>query len=72
MQIALGCQFLRVANFAEALAEGRGRRAGGSGGWQSGVWCHKRVIRVKYETVQASSLRRGDIVRVECDEQNSW
>ncbi len=71
VQIALWLWFtVLFANFAEALAEGRGKaRADSLKAGSQGLSARKQVAPGKYETVQASSLRRGDIVRVECGEQ---
>ncbi len=69
LQIALWLWFtVLFANFAEALAEGRGRaradslRAGGRG------LMARRRVGDGYETVPAASLRRGDVVRVQAGE----
>ncbi len=71
VQIALWLWFtVLFANFAEALAEGRGKaRADSLKAGSQGLSARKQIAPGQYETVTASSLRRGDIVRVECGEQ---
>jgi len=68
-QIALWLWFtLLFANFAEALAEGRGKaRADSLKTGSQGLQARRRQGE-QYEMVPASSLRRGDIVRVEAGE----
>lgn len=70
VQIALWLWFtVLFANFAEALAEGRGKaradslRAGGEG-----VTARRRGADGAFETVPAGQLRAGDVVRVEAGE----
>ena len=71
LQIALWLWFtVLFANFAEALAEGRGKaRADSLKAGSQGLSARKQTRPGHYTTVAASSLRRGDIVRVECGEQ---
>ncbi|MDO9322859.1 MAG: potassium-transporting ATPase subunit KdpB [Pseudomonas sp.] len=71
VQIALWLWFtVLFANFAEALAEGRGKaRADSLKAGSQGLSARKLISPGKYQTVAASSLRRGDVVRVECGEQ---
>lgn len=71
VQIALWLWFtVLFANFAEALAEGRGKaRADSLKAGSQGLSARKQTSPGHYTTVAASSLRRGDIVRVECGEQ---
>ncbi|MBM7062167.1 potassium-transporting ATPase subunit KdpB [Pseudomonas sp. UL073] len=70
VQIALWLWFtVLFANFAEALAEGRGKaradslRAGGKG-----LMARRQLAAGEYQAVAASQLRKGDIVRVEAGE----
>jgi len=65
VQIALWLWFtVLFANFAEALAEGRGKaRADSLKAGSLGLNAHRKNGQ-QFETVAASSLRRGDIVRV--------
>ena len=57
------------ANFAEALAEGRGKaRADSLKAGSQGLSARRRTATGQFETVAASSLRRGDRVRVEVGE----
>jgi K+-transporting ATPase ATPase B chain len=67
VQIALWLWFtVLFANFAEALAEGRGKaRADSLKIGSQGLEARRRTASGSYETVLASSLRKGDIVRVE-------
>lgn len=69
VQIALWLWFtLLFANFAEALAEGRGKaRADSLKAGSQGLGA-RRQKGEQFETVAASSLRSGDIVRVEAGE----
>mgnify|MGYP003417969006 FL=1 len=71
VQIALWLWFtVLFANFAEALAEGRGKaRADSLKAGSQGLTARKQIAPGQYASVPASSLRRGDIVRVECGEQ---
>jgi len=71
VQIALWLWFtVLFANFAEALAEGRGKaRADSLKAGSQGLSARKQTSPGHYTIVAASSLRRGDIVRVECGEQ---
>src|SRR3989344_7226936 len=65
-QIALWLWFtVLFANFAEALAEGRGKARADSLKAGSEGLNARRKNGQQFETVAASSLRRGDIVRVE-------
>lgn len=70
IQIALWLWFtVLFANFAEALAEGRGKaRADSLKAGSQGLNARKRVGPERYQAVAASELRRGDIVRVEAGE----
>ncbi|MET1079877.1 MAG: potassium-transporting ATPase subunit KdpB [Pseudomonas sp.] len=70
LQIALWLWFtVLFANFAEALAEGRGRaRADSLKAGSQGLAARLQEGPGQYRQVAASSLRRGDIVRVECGE----
>ncbi|WP_339516551.1 potassium-transporting ATPase subunit KdpB [Pseudomonas sp. RL_15y_Pfl2_60] len=71
VQIALWLWFtLLFANFAEALAEGRGKaRADSLKAGSQGLKARRQTQPGVYESVAASELRRGDIVRVEAGEQ---
>jgi potassium-transporting ATPase ATP-binding subunit len=53
------------ANFAEAMAEGRGKAQAATLRRAKGETTAVRLVSGKQETVNASSLRAGDIVRVE-------
>ncbi|HSC82032.1 MAG TPA: potassium-transporting ATPase subunit KdpB [Pseudomonas sp.] len=69
VQIALWLWFtVLFANFAEALAEGRGKARADSLKAGSQGLNARRQKGQQFETVLASSLRRGDIVRVEAGE----
>ena len=70
VQIALWLWFtVLFANFAEALAEGRGKaRADSLKAGSQGLSARRRAASGQFETVAASSLRRGDLVRVEVGE----
>ncbi|MFI8382681.1 potassium-transporting ATPase subunit KdpB [Pseudomonas sp. NPDC079086] len=69
VQIALWLWFtVLFANFAEALAEGRGKARADSLKAGSQGLNARRKNGQQFETVAASSLRRGDIVRVEAGE----
>ncbi|KRW59811.1 potassium-transporting ATPase subunit KdpB [Pseudomonas sp. TTU2014-080ASC] len=69
VQIALWLWFtLLFANFAEALAEGRGKARADSLKAGSQGLSARRQKGEQFETVAASSLRSGDIVRVEAGE----
>lgn len=69
VQIALWLWFtVLFANFAEALAEGRGKARADSLKAGSQGLSARRQKGQEFETVAASSLRRGDIVRVESGE----
>ncbi|WP_435634150.1 potassium-transporting ATPase subunit KdpB [Pseudomonas solani] len=70
VQIALWLWFtVLFANFAEALAEGRGKaRADSLKAGSQGLSARRRAASGQFETVAASSLRRGDVVRVEAGE----
>ncbi|MDH4652839.1 MULTISPECIES: potassium-transporting ATPase subunit KdpB [unclassified Pseudomonas] len=70
VQIALWLWFtVLFANFAEALAEGRGKaRADSLRAGSQGLTARRRKSNGQLETVSAASLRRGDIVRVEAGE----
>lgn len=69
VQIALWLWFtVLFANFAEALAEGRGKaRADSLKAGSQGINARRKKGQ-QFETVAASSLRSGDIVRVEAGE----
>ena len=70
VQIALWLWFtVLLANYAEALAEGRGKaRADSLKAGSQGLSARKQSSAGQYQTVTASSLRRGDVVRVEAGE----
>ncbi|WXL27520.1 potassium-transporting ATPase subunit KdpB [Ectopseudomonas mendocina] len=69
VQIALWLWFtLLFANFAEALAEGRGKARADSLKAGSQGLSARRQKGEQFETVPASNLRSGDIVRVEAGE----
>ncbi|QKE63176.1 potassium-transporting ATPase subunit KdpB [Aquipseudomonas campi] len=69
VQIALWLWFtVLFANFAEALAEGRGKARADSLKAGSQGLNARRKSGQQFETVAASSLRSGDIVRVEAGE----
>ena len=67
VQIALWLWFtVLFANFAEALAEGRGKaRADSLKAGSDGLQARRRNAEGLYETVPAGQLRKGDVVRVE-------
>jgi len=67
VQIALWLWFtVLFANFAEALAEGRGKaRADSLKAGSQGLQARRRTTGDIYESVPAGSLRKGDVVRVE-------
>ena len=67
VQIAVWLWFtVLFANFAEALAEGRGKaRADSLKAGSQGLEARRRTSGDIYETVAASSLRKGDVVRVQ-------
>ena len=69
VQIALWLWFtVLFANFAEALAEGRGKaRADSLKSGSQGLIANKQVG-AQFQSVPASSLRKGDVVRVEAGE----
>ncbi|ARU87162.1 potassium-transporting ATPase subunit KdpB [Pseudomonas sp. M30-35] len=71
VQIALWLWFtVLFANFAEALAEGRGKaRADSLKAGSQGLTARRQTQPGEYESVAASQLRRGDIIRVEAGEQ---
>ncbi|MGE8049392.1 potassium-transporting ATPase subunit KdpB [Pseudomonas monteilii] len=66
VQIALWLWFtVLFANFAEALAEGRGKaRADSLKAGSQGLTAQRRKRDGSYETVVASALRKDDVVRV--------
>ncbi|WP_375738491.1 potassium-transporting ATPase subunit KdpB [Pseudomonas boanensis] len=70
VQIALWLWFtVLFANFAEALAEGRGKaRADSLRAGSQGLNARRQKSSGQFETVPASTLRKGDIVRVEAGE----
>lgn len=70
VQIALWLWFtVLFANFAEALAEGRGKaRADSLKAGSQGLGARRQDSAGQYETVAASSLRKGDLVRIEAGE----
>ncbi len=70
VQIALWLWFtVLFANFAEALAEGRGKaRADSLRAGTQGLFARRRLHNGTFETVPAASLRKGEIVRVEVGE----
>ncbi|WP_248806317.1 potassium-transporting ATPase subunit KdpB [Pseudomonas sp. MWU13-2100] len=65
-QIALWLWFtVLFANFAEALAEGRGKaRADSLKAGSEGLVAHRRKADGSFESVPAANLRKGDVVRV--------
>lgn len=67
VQIAVWLWFtLLFANFAEALAEGRGRaRADSLKAGSQGLQARRQCADGSFETVAATDLRKGDVVRVE-------
>lgn len=70
VQISLWLWFtVLFANFAEALAEGRGKaRADSLKAGSQGLTARRKTAGEQYQVVAASQLRRGDIVRVEAGE----
>lgn len=70
IQISLWLWFtLLFANFAEALAEGRGKaRADSLKAGTQGLIARKQTAEGGFEPVAAGSLRKGDVVRVEAGE----
>ncbi|WP_447751143.1 potassium-transporting ATPase subunit KdpB [Pseudomonas nicosulfuronedens] len=70
VQIAVWLWFtVLFANFAEALAEGRGKaRADSLKAGTQGLQALRRTTSGSFEKVVASSLRKGDVVRVEAGE----
>ncbi|MCE4073125.1 MULTISPECIES: potassium-transporting ATPase subunit KdpB [Pseudomonas] len=70
VQIAVWLWFtVLFANFAEALAEGRGKaRADSLKAGTQGLQAMRMAMTGKFEKVAASSLRKGDVVRVEAGE----
>lgn len=70
VQIALWLWFtVLFANFAEALAEGRGKaRADSLKAGSQGLTAQRRKRDGSYETVAASALRKDDVVRVAAGE----
>ncbi|PJI47744.1 MAG: K(+)-transporting ATPase subunit B [Pseudomonas sp.] len=70
VQIAVWLWFtVLFANFAEALAEGRGKaRADSLKAGTQGLQALRRTPSGNFEKVAASSLRKGDVVRVEAGE----
>ncbi|WP_137885525.1 potassium-transporting ATPase subunit KdpB [Pseudomonas sp. 2FE] len=70
VQLALWLWFtVLFANFAEALAEGRGKaRADSLRAGSQGLSARRRKASGEFETVAASTLRKGDVVRVQAGE----
>jgi len=70
VQIAVWLWFtVLFANFAEALAEGRGKaRADSLRAGTQGLSARRRLQNGTFETVPAASLRKGEVVRVETGE----
>lgn len=70
VQIALWLWFtVLFANFAEALAEGRGKaRADSLKAGSVGLSARRRTSTGSFEVVPATRLRKGDVVRVEAGE----
>ncbi len=70
VQIALWLWFtVLFANFAEALAEGRGKaRADSLKAGSQGLTARRRDSSGQFQSVAASDLRKGDVVRVEAGE----
>ncbi|MDH0292443.1 potassium-transporting ATPase subunit KdpB [Pseudomonas sp. GD04087] len=70
VQIAVWLWFtVLFANFAEALAEGRGKaRADSLKAGTQGLQAMRMAVTGKFEKVASSSLRKGDVVRVEAGE----
>ncbi|EJM08205.1 P-type ATPase, translocating [Pseudomonas sp. GM16] len=69
-QIALWLWFtVLFANFAEALAEGRGKaRADSLKAGSEGLSARRKQANGSFQVVPAASLRKGDVVRVEAGE----
>lgn len=69
-QIALWLWFtVLFANFAEALAEGRGKaRADSLKAGSEGLSARRKTSNGAFQVVPATSLRKGDVVRVEAGE----
>ncbi|HJR30152.1 MAG TPA: potassium-transporting ATPase subunit KdpB, partial [Pseudomonas sp.] len=69
-QIALWLWFtVLFANFAEALAEGRGKaRADSLKAGSQGLSARRKNANGSFQVVPATSLRKGDVVRVEAGE----
>ena len=69
-QIALWLWFtVLFANFAEALAEGRGKaRADSLKAGSEGLSARRKTSNGTFQVVPATSLRKGDVVRVEAGE----
>jgi len=69
-QIALWLWFtVLFANFAEALAEGRGKaRADSLKAGSEGLVAHRRKANGSFESVPAANLRKSDVVRVSAGE----
>lgn len=70
VQIAVWLWFtVLFANFAEALAEGRGKaRADSLKAGSQGLNARRRMASGEFEVVPASDLRKGDVVRVDAGE----
>lgn len=70
VQIALWLWFtVLFANFAEALAEGRGKaRADSLRAGSVDLKARRRTAQGAFESVSATTLRQGDVVRVEAGE----
>ena len=70
VQIAIWLWFtVLFANFAEALAEGRGKaRADSLKAGSEGLSARRRTTTGSFEIVPATRLRKGDVVRVEAGE----
>ncbi|MCU1732727.1 MULTISPECIES: potassium-transporting ATPase subunit KdpB [unclassified Pseudomonas] len=70
LQIAVWLWFtVLFANFAEALAEGRGKaRADSLKAGNEGLSARRRTGAGGFEVVAATALRKGDVVRVEAGE----
>lgn len=70
LQIAVWLWFtVLFANFAEALAEGRGKaRADSLKAGSVGLSARRRTANGSFEVVPATRLRKGDVVRVEAGE----
>ncbi|MDD2092218.1 potassium-transporting ATPase subunit KdpB [Pseudomonas guariconensis] len=66
LQIALWLWFtVLFANFAEALAEGRGKaRADSLKAGSQGLTAQRRTVDGRFETVPATQLRKDDVVKV--------